>query len=88
MEPMSLIKPEQLIKEAGRYYEISSAPLRLRCPVCSDHKSRRCKTYHSLKSLSWHLAYEHRDHVGYPSLEQIQELLKYLALAIQWEILV
>lgn len=86
-----MLNTESLIKEAKAYYEIFSSPINLRCPVCrieTKGKTKRTKTYHSLKSLSWHLKNSHSDIVGLPfTVEQVQEVLRSIGLAIHWEIL-
>ena len=84
-----MIDTDKLIKEAKAYYEIFSKPIKLRCPYCTYDTSHKTKTFRSLKSLSWHVMHEHQNEIGYPfSLEQVQELIKVIGIAIHWEILI
>lgn len=83
-----MFNAETLLKEAKSYYIVFSTAFDLKCPYCNYSALYKKKTFHSLKSLSWHLAHEHHDDVGYPfTLEQIQEILKVLALVKQWGML-
>jgi hypothetical protein len=82
-----ILNTESVIKEAEVYYEIFSKPIKTQCPFCKKEKSRS-QTYRSLKSISWHIAHYHKNEVGYPfSFDQIQYLLKDIAIAIHWGIL-
>lgn len=81
-------RTNSLIKELPlAYYQFFSALISVYCPICKRSTSRT-RTYRSLKSLSWHLSHNHRNDIDYPvKLEQIQEILKIIALAKQLEIL-
>lgn len=85
------LNAELLIKEEGVYYEVFSKPIKLRCPICRSEakgKTKRTRTYHSLKSLSWHIARSHSDTARYPfTIEQVKEVLRVIGIAIHWEIL-
>ncbi|MGI0047705.1 MAG: hypothetical protein ACREBB_11045 [Nitrosotalea sp.] len=86
-----MLNTELLIKEEGVYYEIFSREIRVRCPVCrfeAKSKTKRTKTFHSLKSLSWHLTHSHSGMVGYPfTTDQVLEVLRAIGIAIHWKIL-
>lgn len=80
---------DQLLKEAKTFYKIISYPYPVYCPICPCETKHKRKKYHSLKSLSWHVAHEHQNVVGYPfSSEQVLELIKLIGIAIHWGILV
>lgn len=80
---------ESLIKEEGVYYEIFSREIRLVCPFCKlEAKGKRTRTYHSLKSLDWHIVRFHSETARYPfTIEQVKEVLRTIGLAFHWEIL-
>lgn len=85
---MSLLTRPELLKEAKiDYYKRYSENIKIKCSFCV-RKTKRAKTFHSLKSLSWHIAHFHSNEVGFPFIcEQIQEVLKIIALAKEWRIL-
>ena len=84
-----LIDTNQLLKEAKEYYAIFSKPIKLGCPFCKYSTTHKTKTYHSLKSVSWHVVNSHQNEIDYPfSVEQIREILKAIGVAIHWGILV
>jgi len=86
-----VLNAELLIKEEGVYYDIFSRPIKLRCPFCkfeAKGKTKRTRTYPSLKSLSWHIARSHSNTARYPfTVEQVKEVLRSIGLSIHWEIL-
>jgi hypothetical protein len=96
---MEVIRTSSLLKEAKiiDYYRYYSEEIPVKCSFCGiipeapkveAPKTKRTKTFHSLKELSWHLAHFHSNEVGYPfSFEQVQEILRVLALAKEWGIL-
>ena len=85
---MEILRTFSLIKEAKiDYYERYSENIKVKCSFCL-RKTKRTKTHPSLKSLSWHLAHFHSNEVGHPfSCDQVQEVLKVIALAKEWRIL-
>jgi len=85
---MLVIRTAALLKEAKiDYYKRYSENIKVKCSFCV-RKTKRTKTYRSLKSLSWHLAHFHSNEAGHPfSCDQVQEVLKVLALAKEWRIL-
>jgi hypothetical protein len=85
---MEVIRNSSLLKEAQLdYYKRYSEHVNVKCPFCAN-KTPRTRTYHSLKSLTWHVANEHDSDSGYPfSFEQIEEVVRALALAKEWRIL-
>lgn len=62
---------------------------KFKCPYCQLN-SRRTKTYKTLKQLSWHISNQHAEaNTNSPfTVEQVREVLKVLAVAKQWRILV
>lgn len=96
---MEVIRTSSLLKEAKiiDYYGCYSENFDVKCSFCGRipeapkveaPKTKRTKTFHSLKSLSWHISHFHSNEVGYPfTCEQVQEVLRVLALAKEWRIL-
>lgn len=85
---MEVLRTSTLLKEAKiDYYKRYSENIKVKCSFCL-RKTTRTKTFHSLKALSWHLTHFHSNEVGHPfSCDQVQEVLKVLALAKEWGIL-
>ena len=85
---MEELRAFSFLKEAKfDYYTRYGEYIKAKCPFCSAKKSRT-KFYHSLKSLTWHIAHDHSSDVGYSfSFEQVNEVLRALALAKEWQII-
>jgi len=68
----------------SRYFD----DVKIRCPFC-QFKSKRTKTFRSLKELTFHLANQHsKEGDYYPfDMEQIQSLIRMIGLAKEWRIL-
>lgn len=80
-----ITNPESIRVEVNHllYFAI----IRLQCPICYDlaHNKSKIKSYYSLKSLGHHIATEHKERDGWYRLSftQLQELMKFVAFAMQ-----
>jgi len=78
------IQLEKVEFDYSRYFD----SIRIKCPFC-EFRSTRTRTYKSLKQLTFHLSDRHKNEVDcYPfKLEDIQSLMKMIALAKEWRLL-
>lgn len=82
------MKCEGLLKKVEFSYDVCySEKDRYGCPFCSYGKKSKSKTYHTLKSLLYHVKHEHKDEQFPFSIEEIHELMHYIALARHLKVL-
>ena len=71
-------------------YKFYSESIRVACPFHRYDSTHNSQIYKTLKQLSWHISNQHAgSNTNSPfTVEQVREILKALAIAKQWRILV
>ena len=82
------MKCEIILKNVEFQYSHYFDEIRVKCPCC-ESRSKRTRTYKSLKQLVFHLSDQHKNEGNFfPfSLDDIHALMNSIALAKQWGLL-
>ena len=73
------------LKKVEIDYSYYSKPIRLGCPFCKFDASHKTRTFHSMKSLLYHLSNEHKQNENfYPfTIADVKTLMQILAKSVE-----